>query len=64
VAFTDGLVERSGEHLDRSLDRLRVEAEALHPDISVEEAVERLITRLIPGGATDDIVILGIRWRT
>ena len=61
IAFTDGLVERRDEHLDVSLERLRNAAEG--DDRTIEGAVDRLASTLLPTGAVDDVVILGVRWR-
>jgi serine phosphatase RsbU (regulator of sigma subunit) len=61
IAFTDGLIERRGEHLDVSLERLR--AAAAGQTGSLEELLDHLAETLIPTGAEDDVVILGFRWR-
>jgi serine phosphatase RsbU (regulator of sigma subunit) len=61
VGFTDGLVERRGEHLDVSLERLRHAAQGAGGPI--EGVLDRLASELIPDGATDDVVILGLRWQ-
>ena len=62
LAFTDGLVERRGEHLDDSLERLR--KVALESEGSVEELLDQLVATLVPSGGEDDVVILGVRWKT
>jgi serine phosphatase RsbU (regulator of sigma subunit) len=61
IAFTDGLVERRGENLDISLARLRRVAMGLRGP--VDASLDRLAAELIPAGANDDVVILGLRWR-
>ena len=60
VAFTDGMVERRGESIDRGLGRL---AAAVGADPSpVEDLVDRLIGSLGPGGSDDDVAVLAFRW--
>jgi hypothetical protein len=61
VAFTDGLVERRGEHLDVGLARL-AEAAASHRG-SMDELLGRLLDDLAPAGSDDDIAILGVQWQ-
>jgi serine phosphatase RsbU (regulator of sigma subunit) len=61
IAFTDGLVERRGEQLDVSLDRLRKLAERQHGP--VDGLVDRLVAALVPEGGQDDMVVLGLRWQ-
>jgi serine phosphatase RsbU (regulator of sigma subunit) len=61
VAFTDGLVERRGEHLDVGLARL-AEAAASHRG-SMDELLGRLLVDLAPAGSDDDIAILGVQWQ-
>jgi serine phosphatase RsbU (regulator of sigma subunit) len=60
VAFTDGLVERRGEHLDLGLSRL-AEAAASHRG-SMDELLGQLMVDLAPAGSDDDIAILGVQW--
>jgi serine phosphatase RsbU (regulator of sigma subunit) len=60
IGFTDGLVERRGEHLDVSLERLRRAAQSAAGPI--EDVLDHLASQLIPEGAADDVVILGLRW--
>jgi serine phosphatase RsbU (regulator of sigma subunit) len=61
VAFTDGLVERRGEHLDVGLARL-AEAAASHQG-PIDELLGRLLVDLAPAGSDDDIAILGVQWQ-
>ena len=61
VAFTDGLVERRGEHLDVGLDRL-AHAAAGHRG-SIDDLLGRLLVDLAPAGSDDDIAILGVQWQ-
>ncbi|MGH9105733.1 MAG: PP2C family protein-serine/threonine phosphatase [Acidimicrobiales bacterium] len=60
VAFTDGLVERRGEPLDVSLERLRTVAQRHpgHPD----RLLNRLVSQLAANGAQDDVAVLAMRW--
>lgn len=60
VGFTDGLVERRGEHLDQGLDRLR--DAAAHPQVALPALLSNLVADLSGGGAKDDIAIVGVRW--
>jgi serine phosphatase RsbU (regulator of sigma subunit) len=60
VAFTDGLVERRGEHLDVGLARLAGAAESHQGPI--DELLGRLLVDLAPAGSDDDIAILGVQW--
>ena len=62
LAFTDGLVERRGEALDRGLARLRGAATA--SDGSLGELLARLVSELRHGPSDDDIAIVGVRWKT
>lgn len=62
LAFTDGLVERRGEHLQEGLERLR--RAAIRQTGPVETILDRLASQLIPSGAGDDMVILGMRWQS
>lgn len=61
-AFTDGLVERRGEHLDTGLERIRVAL--AHQRGSMEDIVDRLVTEVLREGFEDDVAIVGVRWRT
>jgi serine phosphatase RsbU (regulator of sigma subunit) len=60
LAFTDGLVEHRGEHLDDSLERLRRGAVAR--DLRLPDLLSTLIHELQSDAATDDIAIVGLRW--
>jgi len=62
VVFTDGLVERRGEVLDVGLERLREAAARIHD--SIDALLVDLGQRLTPDGPTDDIAILGVKWKT
>ncbi len=60
VAFTDGAVERRGEGIDVGLERLRAAAATM--DGSVDATLDRLLDAVVPDGADDDVVIVGLRW--
>jgi serine phosphatase RsbU (regulator of sigma subunit) len=60
LAFTDGLVERRGEHLQTSLERLR--NSALRARLTLPELLDKLVADLTAGEAKDDIAIVGLRW--
>jgi hypothetical protein len=57
VLFTDGLVERRAEIIDRGLDRLRVAVEA-HADEPVEAIANALLAELVDERTSDDVVLL------
>jgi anti-sigma regulatory factor (Ser/Thr protein kinase) len=60
VLYTDGLVERAGEHIDLGLDRL---AEAVRGGPTEPEALcEHLLRQLVPdAGTPDDVALLTLR---
>jgi PAS domain S-box-containing protein len=60
VLYTDGLVERAGEHIDRGLGRL---AEAVRDaPTKPEELCDHVLGQLVPdGGTPDDIALLTLR---
>jgi serine phosphatase RsbU (regulator of sigma subunit) len=60
LAFTDGLVERRGEALDRGLARLRDAAVIDHSELG--ELLNRLLTEMRSGPMEDDTAIVGLRW--
>ena len=62
LAFTDGLVERRGEILDVGMSRLRDTASRAYP--SVDQLLDDLAENLASDGPSDDIAILGIKWKT
>ena len=61
VLYTDGLVERRGEILDVGLSRLRDAASRAYP--SVDHLLDELAENLASDGPSDDIAILGIKWK-
>ena len=61
ILYTDGLIERAGESLDRGLERLCEAARELAL-ASTDEVCTQLQVRLAPpGGYSDDVAILAIR---
>jgi len=61
VLYSDGLVERRREVLERGLDRLRAAATAAR-HLPVEEICDRLIARLgVHATRDDDVVVLCLR---
>jgi serine phosphatase RsbU (regulator of sigma subunit) len=62
VAFTDGLVERRGEDLDRGLDRLA--AAAAVRGASLDESLTGILSAMNHDGSEDDIAILAFRWHS
>ncbi|MGZ6884901.1 MAG: PP2C family protein-serine/threonine phosphatase [Acidimicrobiia bacterium] len=63
--YTDGLVERRGESLDRGFERLEAAATKAVGTTGVDSlpAVLRTVVSLaIPGGSDDDAALLGVRW--
>jgi serine phosphatase RsbU (regulator of sigma subunit) len=62
LAYTDGLVERRGESLDDGMSRLqRVVTLAPEP---VELLVAEAVSEMTGEGAPDDVVVIGVRWKT
>ncbi len=60
LAFTDGLIERRGEDIDRGFERLADAATDLGP--TLEGVLSRLLTTVAEEAAGDDIAILAFRW--
>lgn len=60
LAFTDGAIERKGEGIDVGLERLRLAA--TNQGGSIEATLDRLLTDVVPDGADDDVVVVGLRW--
>ena len=62
IAFTDGLIERRDDaSIDTGLERLR-EA-AAHHEAGLEDLMDALMADLVTETASDDTVILGMRWK-
>lgn len=60
VVFTDGLVERRGEGIDRGL--ARAEAAASGWQGSIDGLLDHLVESLTPGGSDDDVALFGLQW--
>jgi len=60
VLYTDGLVERPGEHIDTGLDRLADVIRGASTD--PQQVCDRVLRALVPeGGAPDDVALLTLR---
>jgi serine phosphatase RsbU (regulator of sigma subunit) len=57
VLYTDGLVERPGEHLDEGLERLR-NAVLARRNGSVQQIAEHLVEQLVDASPRDDIALV------
>ena len=62
LAFTDGLVERRNEDLDRGLERL--ERVAVGHRGSLEDLLSTVVEELVGNEVRDDTAVLGVRWLT
>lgn len=62
LGFTDGLVERRGEHLDLGFARLQDLVIAADPDRPLDELMNDVIVALVPDGPSDDVALVGLRW--
>jgi len=62
IAFTDGLVERRGEDLGLSLQRLAATAAACAYEAEVDAILESLLAGTVHGGSEDDIAVLAFTW--
>jgi len=61
LLYSDGLVERRGEEIDRGLDRLAIAARRLHA-LELDDLCERLVAELIDGRQLlDDVVVVAAR---
>ena len=59
LLYTDGLIERRGESLDRGLERLRTTMEQLLDGRDPNDAINELMARLIEGPRpTDDVAVM------
>lgn len=58
LCCTDGLVERRDEAVTEGLQRLSA---AVRPDLDLEALLDDVLSKLVPGGPTDDIALLGLR---
>ncbi len=61
LLYTDGLVERRGEGVDEGVERLRLAlAELGH--LPLEQMCDRVIARLLPDDAEDDVALVAVRF--
>ncbi len=60
LAYTDGLVERRDEPITAGIERLRQTASV---ELSVEGLIDHVLASLLPVGASDDVVVLGLQWQ-
>jgi serine phosphatase RsbU (regulator of sigma subunit) len=60
LAYTDGLIERRGEDIDRGFERLADAATGL--DTTLDGVLTRLLSTVAEDAAGDDIAILAFRW--
>jgi serine phosphatase RsbU (regulator of sigma subunit) len=60
LAFTDGLIERRGEDIDRGFQRLA--DAATDSDMTLEAVLARVLSTVAEEAAGDDIAILAFRW--
>ncbi len=60
LLYTDGLVERRGEDIDVSVERLRGHLAEL-TTTPLGEAVDEVVRRQVPGDPDDDVVVLAMR---
>ncbi|MGH2800989.1 MAG: ATP-binding protein, partial [Thermoleophilaceae bacterium] len=60
VLYTDGLVERPGEHIDAGLGRLAAAVQAA--PVEPEQLCDHVLRELVPdGGTPDDVALLTLR---
>lgn len=62
LLYTDGLIERRGEHLDVGLERLKGAAERPAPSLQI--LLDNVLRDAIPRGSDDDTALVGVRWQT
>ncbi|WP_125777003.1 PP2C family protein-serine/threonine phosphatase [Antribacter gilvus] len=63
VLYTDGMIERRGESLRVSLDRLEQTARELFSGPTSDTPAEDLVEALVPGRARDDVAVVVYRHR-
>jgi serine phosphatase RsbU (regulator of sigma subunit) len=61
LAFTDGLVERRGEHIDVGLERLAELART--PAANLDDLLSSVVSEMAHNGSEDDIAVLAFTWR-
>jgi serine phosphatase RsbU (regulator of sigma subunit) len=62
VAFTDGLVERRGESIDVSLERLRSLMSG--SSLELDDLVSQILSESTSAEYSDDTAILAVRWKS
>ena len=62
LLFTDGLVERRGEHIDAGLDRLRANIRVL-ARADLAGGLRQLVAQVHEDGGADDVTALAVRGR-
>jgi hypothetical protein len=62
LAYTDGLVERRGEHLDTGLERLRVAAMEHGGGTDAARLLDAVAGMLAVGAHADDVALLALHW--
>ena len=62
LLYTDGAIERRGEHLDVGLRRLK-DVSVRAGVRSLEEFLDKVAAGVIGEVAEDDTALLGVRWR-
>lgn len=60
LAYTDGLIERRGEQLDESIERLR--ESAVRDSVSLDDLLGGIVTELTIEPPHDDAALIGLRW--
>ncbi|WP_448613721.1 SpoIIE family protein phosphatase [Modestobacter sp. URMC 112] len=60
LLYTDGLVERRDQPFDDGIENLRTELSALR-DVPVAELADRLLARVLPDRAQDDVALITVR---
>jgi GAF domain-containing protein len=63
LLYTDGLVERRGEHLEDGLERLRTLV-AGHAGEPLDAMLDRILSALLDDHLSDDVALLGVRFHT
>ena len=60
LLYTDGLVERRDQPFDDGIENLRTALSALR-DVPVAELADRLLARVLPDRAEDDVALIAVR---
>ena len=60
--YTDGLIERRGEIIDKGIERLAAALTELIDDgLSLEDLCDELLRRMLPGRPDDDVALIAVR---